>query len=399
MKGKQKFKFRPQLITALAFIGAFVFSALPTPQVFAAAAGDAYFSLSPSGGGHTVGSTFTVTVSVWSSAGDSTAAVQANLSYDASLLQYTGSSLGAFNSICGQDSGGGGSVNVGCASTSVKTGSQDVVYISFKAIATGNASVNIVTGPSGTPTDIENQSGSSVWDGSLKSTSYSITAASSGSSGSSTTPKSSSSANSKTATPTPTPSPSPTSKPTTTTTQTGSSTTQVDNAAVTIIVMDTNGRPVANAKVVLDNSTVMYTNSQGKANFSVESAGSHDVTVTAPGKKPYQTKVTLTANQSIPLELQLTSASSNGALYGVIGILGVLILLGVGFYFFRSKLPFLRKAQFTGASSAMQSPIVGYDSSRPTPAPQPVRPTTPSNGPQQHSSFGTDSVDGMRRRF
>lgn len=397
MKGRQKFKFRPQLLTALAFIGAFVFSALPTPQVLAA--NDAYFSLSPYSSSQTVGSSFTLTVTETSTSGDQTNSVQANLTYNGSLLQYTGMSYGAFTG-CAAPSGGGGSISIPCAylapplpAPNYLTGTQVVAYISFKVLASGSTTVNLVSS-----SNIDNTGGSSVWDGVTKSASYSLSAASSGSS---SAPKSNTSSSTKTTTPSPTPAPAPnpTSKPTTT--QQSGTNTQQDNAAVTIIVMDTNGQPVANAKVVLDNSTVMYTNSQGKANFSVESAGSHDVTVTAPGKKPYQTKVTLTANQSIPLELQLTSASSSGGLYAVIGIIGVLILLGVGFYFFRSKLPFLHKAQFTGASAAMQSPIVGYNSSRPTPMPQPVpvRPTTPSNGPQQRSSFGTDSVDGMRRRF
>ena len=375
------------MISVLGFISALVLSALSTSQVFAA--GDAYFSLSPSGGSYTVGSTFTVNVSEKSSASDNVNAVQASISYDSSKLQYISSSLGDFT-LCTSNSGGGGSVNLACAATSTQT-SGTVVYVTFKAIASGSASFNL-----GSSSDIDSTSGSSVWDHNTKSASFNISAPAAASSSSST--KSSS-------TPAPTPPPSPTSKPTTTTpttptTQTGSNTTQLDNAAVTIIVMDTNGQPVNNAKVTLDGSTTMYTNSQGKANFSVESAGSHNVTVTAPGKKPYTTKVTLTANQSIPLELQLTAASSNGALYGAIGVIGALVLLGTGFYFFRAKLPFLHKNQFIGVS-ATQSPIAGYNSNNPTPAPQPVpvRPPSSSNGPQQRSSFGTDSVDGMRRRF
>lgn len=402
MTTKHKVRFRPHLFAALALLGAVVFSALPAPHAFAA--GDAYFTLSPSGGSYKIGNSFTITVYEHSSAGDNVDAAGVNLSYNASLLQWTGNSTGAFT-LCGSNSGGGGSVSVQCASSSTVSGTQTVASVSFKVLASGTANVNMTSG-----SDIDNGSGTSVWDGSLKSAGFSLTGTTTSSGSGSTSTKSSTPSSTTSPSPAPAPKPTPSPSPTptpTTTTQPGGATNQVDNAAVTIIVTDTNGQPIKNAKVTLDGKTTMYTDAQGKANFSVESAGSHAVTVTAPGKKPYQTKVTLSANESVPLELQLASASSNGMIFGVVGVVGLLLIAGGAFYFFRGQLPWGRgtAGQFIPPSAASQPPVVGFNNSQPTPpAPRPPAPTppaAPAAGAQQHraSTSGFDSLDGMRRKF
>lgn len=406
VKGKLKIILRPHLIAVLTLLGAMVFGAMTAPHAFAA--GDAYFTLSPSGGSYKVGNSFTVTVYEYSSAGDNTEGVQANLSYNSSLLQWQSNTAGAFSALCGQNSGGGGSVNFGCAATSTLSGTQPVVSISFKVLASGTASVNMVSGPGATPTDILNSSEQSVWDGSLKSANFSLSASST-SSGSTST-KSSTPSSSKSTTPSLAPAPKPTPNPSptpTSTTQPGGASNQADNAAITIIVTDTNGQPIKNAKVTLDNKMTMYTDTQGKANFSVESAGSHAVTVTAPGKKTYQTRVTLAANESVPLELQLTSASSSGLIFGIVGVVGLLLIAGGVFYFFRPKLPWARDSgQFIPPSAASQPPVVGFNSSQPSPpAPRPSAPAQPAataaNVPQHRATTtsGFDSLDGMRRKF
>lgn len=395
MKGKQKFKFRIRLVLALAFVSALALSVISAPHAFAV--GDAYFSLSPSSGSYTVGNSFTVTVYETSSAGDNTNAAQANLSYNASLLQFNSSSLGAFT-LCTNNGGGGGSVSVACAASSTQSGTQAVVSVSFKVIASGTASVNLTSG-----SDIDSTSGSSVWDGALKSASFNLSApaTSSGSTGTKT------SATPKTTSPTPAPAPTPT-PPTpspTTTQQPGGASNQQANAAVTIIVTDTNGKPVKNAKVTLDGKTTMYTDAEGKANFAVETAGSHSVEVTAPGKKPYHTNVTLAANESVPLELQLTSASSNGLLYGIAGVVGLLLVAGGVLYFFRAKLPWLHGSEQFVPLSAASQPIVGYNGSQNIPQPTVLTPTStpapnpPQPQPQQRGTSSHDSLDGMRRRF
>jgi len=177
-------------------------------------------------------------------------------------------------------------------------------------------------------------------------------------------------------------------------------------------VTDTNGQPIKNAKVTLDGKTTMYTDAQGKANFSAESAGSHAVTVTAPGKKTYQTRVTLAANESVPLELQLTSASSNGLIFAIVGIVGLLLIAGGVLYFFRGSLPWGRGSDhFIPPSAANQPPVVGFNNNQPTPprpaVPAPPAPTAPraaavtaANAPQNRgTTSGFDSLDGMRRKF
>lgn len=408
VKAKQKIWSRVSLMIVLAVFSALAMSAITAPRAFAA--GDAYFSISPSSGSYKVGNTFSVSVYETSNATDQTEGVQANLSYNSSLLQWQSNTLGAFNAICGTNSGGSGSVNVACASTSTVSGTQLVVSINFKVLASGTASVSMVPGPGSTPTDIQNSTEQSVWNGALKSASFSLSAAStsSGSTGTKSNSTSSSGSTSPSPSPAPKPAPSPSPKTTpTTTTQPGGATNQVDNAAVTIIVTDTNGQPIKNAKVTLDSKTTMYTDAQGKANFSVESAGSHAVTVTAPGKKTYQTRITLAANESVPLELQLTSASSSGLIFGIVGLVGLLLIAGGMFYFFKPKLPWTRNAgQFIPPSAASQPPVVGFNSSQPSPpAPRPPAPAqaaAPAASVPQHRSTttsGFDSLDGMRRKF
>src|SRR5665213_1162383 len=61
---------------------------LTSPYAAHAATGDAYFSLSPSSGSYTVGDNLVLTVSETSTSGDNTNAVQVNLSYPSSQLQY-----------------------------------------------------------------------------------------------------------------------------------------------------------------------------------------------------------------------------------------------------------------------------------------------------------------------
>lgn len=383
----QKLKTWPQLL-----ILSILLCVAQTAPVLAA--GDATFSLFPSGGSYTVGNTFTVTVSETSAAADNTLGAQANLSYNSSLLQWEGNSLGVFNTICGANTGGGGSVSIACAQTNpVGGGTQTVAAITFKVLASGTTSVSMVPGPGGTPTDIQNSSGS-VWSGNLPVANFSLANApvSSGSSGSSkpastSTPRSTSSTAPKPATTTPT---------TATTAQPKTTTKPPVLSYVTIIVTDTAGQPIKGAKVVLDGNYVVYSDSQGKANFTTENAGSHSVTITDPGKKPYQTKVTLTAGQSIPIELQLTSAQSNSWLYIVLGIILALIAVGVILWFLKPswlRLPWGRKpVAFSPAvvSSIDNQPVHPNPAQSPLPGWPHDKPGTPT---QQ------DSFDGMRRKF
>src|ERR1019366_3839873 len=114
-------------------------------------------------------------VSETSTSGDSTNAAQVNLSYPTSLLQYQSISLSGPFTLCGQETGGSGSVNIGCASTTVVSGTQSIAQITFSVIASGSAPVVMSAGSGSTLTNIVNStSGSSVWNGVLPSTSFTL---------------------------------------------------------------------------------------------------------------------------------------------------------------------------------------------------------------------------------
>lgn len=330
-------------------LGLGAFSLLPGK---AAASGDASFGLSPSSGSYQTGATVTVSISETSSAGDDVDAVQANLSYSGNL-QYDSMSLTGPFTLCGQQSGGGGSVAIGCASTSTESGTQSVATVTFTVESAGTGTVDMVSG-----SDIDNTSGSSVWDGSLPSAQYTLSTPStggggsgstgSGSSGSSggTTSKSGSSSGStskstastpKSTTPTTSNASNTTgSKATTTPTGTTSTSTPTPTTStasttgtVTITVADSGGTPVDNAKVVIGSHTA-YTNSQGKANFSGITAGSYTVQVTAAGKKPTDQKVTVLSSQANLVSMKL---SSNTSLVMTIAyaLLAVLVIAAAAF--------------------------------------------------------------------
>lgn len=390
---KQKLKTWPQLLMLSLLI-----SFAPTTPVLAS--GDATFSLSPSSGGYTVGSAFSVVVYETSSAADNTEGAQINLSYNASLLQYTGITSGAF-SICSPPSGGGGAVSEACAATSTLSGTQAVATISFKTLASGTASVSMIAG-SGTPTDIQNASEQSVWSGNLPSASFSLTnASSSGTTNTktNTTPSTTISSTPKSTNTTPA------ATPKSSTAQTLAKTTPKPLSYLTIIVTDRMGHPIKGAKVVMDNGKPMYTDSQGKAMLATETPGIHTVTITDPGMQPYQTKVTLATGQSIPLELQLTSISSNSWLYATIGMIGAFILAAVGWWFFRSKLPWSHKvpapAIFTTPTTATTGVTIPTTTSVSAPLVQQPDTTPPPPEVRQNRSYylrRRDGFDGVRGR-
>lgn len=132
------------------------------------AAGDASFNLSPSSGSYTVGDTLVLSISETSASSDNTNAVQVNMSYPTSLLQYQSTALtGPFN-LCGQNTGGGGAVNIGCAASSAQSGTQSIAQVTFSVVNNGTANVNMTSG-----SNIVNASGN-VWNGVLPTASYTL---------------------------------------------------------------------------------------------------------------------------------------------------------------------------------------------------------------------------------
>jgi len=167
-----KKKYRQQLLMlALALLLVSGISLNLINRAPVSASGDASFTLAPSSGSHNVGTTLTITVSETSSGGDNVNAVEANLSYPTADLTYQSTTLSGPFSLCGDNTGGSGTVTVACASSTTETGTQSVAQISFTVIGAGTAAVDMIAG-----SDIDNTSGTSVWNGSLPTTSFTLVA-------------------------------------------------------------------------------------------------------------------------------------------------------------------------------------------------------------------------------
>ena len=118
----------------------------PATALAATGTGAASLHFSPSSGSYTVGSTITLTITENSSV--PVAAVEADLTYPANLLQCNGpASLGAFGTSYQNTCAGGAlTLAVGVQGTTV-SGPQTVGTVSFTVLAAGNAALK-VTGTS-----------------------------------------------------------------------------------------------------------------------------------------------------------------------------------------------------------------------------------------------------------
>lgn len=167
------------------------------------AAGSGVLYLSPSGGTHTVGQTFALSV-YEDGKGSPVSDVNAVLVYNAAQLQYTGASCaGAFSSAQGI-SGGNGSITINCftpGGSTIPTAASQVATVSFKALSSGSATVSF----DGASYMASN--GTDVWNGVTAGGTYSLVAPA----------------------PTPTPKPAPVQTPKSTGSSTSTSTTGTDN--------------------------------------------------------------------------------------------------------------------------------------------------------------------------
>ena len=128
-----------------------------------AKAASATLSLSPSSSSVSQGNTLTITVRVNSD--EPINGVQANLSYPANLLDFVSIGSTSAFSVVAQNSGGGGSVQIGRGALPAVSGSQSVATVRFKAktnagtatisfaggssVASASSNSNIMTGSSG----------------------------------------------------------------------------------------------------------------------------------------------------------------------------------------------------------------------------------------------------------
>jgi hypothetical protein len=135
-------KFVPSLLSLLAL----VFSVAAAP--LASAADSATLSLSPSSGTYKVGDTFNVAVHE-NSGSTAVNAVQANLSYSTSKLQYVSYTSSSAYSVEAESSSNSGLLKFARASITPRTGDQVVVTVKFKALAsTSGTSVSFASGSS-----------------------------------------------------------------------------------------------------------------------------------------------------------------------------------------------------------------------------------------------------------
>lgn len=134
-------KILPSFLIASLFLAVFAINPNPTQ-----AAGSIY--LSPASATIAKDSYFSVSVRVNA---DTVDAVQANLSYPADKIDFTGLSYGGTGfEIQAEGSGGGGSIRIGRGSITAKSGDVLVATISFRAkVDSGSATVSFTSGTEG----------------------------------------------------------------------------------------------------------------------------------------------------------------------------------------------------------------------------------------------------------
>jgi hypothetical protein len=132
----------------------------------------ASLTMTPSTGSYAINATLTVTLYV-NSGGNQINGVEADLSYNASQLQFLSidTTSSAFNETA-QGSGGSGSVSIVRLSTTSLTGSQVVASVSFTVLAT--ASPSPITFSSSCHV-IRTSDTRDLWDGVLSGGSYTLT--------------------------------------------------------------------------------------------------------------------------------------------------------------------------------------------------------------------------------
>lgn len=317
------------------------FVALATPKSIAA--GSATLSLSPSSGSYDKGESFTVTVTE-NSGTDGINAVQADLKYDSSELQYISSTASTyFNNV--SHTGGGGKVSIISYVAPIQmqgpgtvSGSKVVGTVTFKAlVGSGTTSITFAT-TSGIARASDNVD---IWNQDTSGGTYTLKTPSTGStsgggspsgSGGSTSTSSGSDSSSAPAPASGSPSPSEQSSdpaaPIPATTKSSSNGTYM----VAVKVVDGKGHIVSDATVNLGTNTAK-TDKNGIASFLGITAGRYNVTVKGGSVKGTST---ITVDGTLPTTaLQQFEVKAkpvyNWPLYGAIagGVLILVILLAI----------------------------------------------------------------------
>jgi len=317
----------------------------------AKAAGTATLTLSPSSGTFDSGQNFTVVIHENSGSTDINEAT-AVLAYDQTKLQYISNDISASNfDVPGDEEGGNGLVTLALGNDNVNlTGDQVVGSVTFKMLATsGTAAITFSDVPvNGVSSDVRYPGSANLWDDVTTGGTYTVTSSGAGtgsgssgsvstSTGSVSTGSSSGSSSGKTST-------------TTTTTQPNSTSSSAPSTSsnpavasggtvgypVAIKVVDSQGKIVANAQVILDGTETEITDTTGVAGFTNVPAGTHKVSVTGTTNKK-ATVLGFTVNAPSPLAVQQFQVKLAAAkpltsyLWIPILIVVLLIIFGGGF--------------------------------------------------------------------
>ncbi len=332
------------------------FTVGPSAPKSVSAAGTAKFSLSPASGSFKKGASFSVTI--YETSSDPVNAVEADLIYDQSKLQFNSidTSHSAFD-IGAVSSGGSGSVKIARANTTSSsglTGSQVVASVKFTAlVGSGTTSITFdgrcLKNSSGQATTgcsrivTKTTPPQDVWDGNTTGGTYTLT-------GTTTTPtttkKTTTGGTTTTTTQTTTPTKTSTSTSTKAKTPAKKTSTQVASLTsqngylVAIKVIDNSHKPVQNAQVTLDAKAPLSYDSTGTASYVDIKAGLHTVVVKAKDKQA--TKVitvvdgSLTAVQEFKVQLNIGTSTLVKVLIGVAAVVVIIIIIGGGSGLFNS---------------------------------------------------------------
>ncbi len=290
------------------------------------AAGSVPVSFGDLGDDYGVGDTVAVPVVV--GIGD-VAAVHASFTYPQNLLQFEELDLGGdFDpglgiGNCTQQTGGG-SVTVDCTTTAEIDDPDLVALAYFTVAAPGTATFTM------TSADVQDGSGTSIWDGQLASSSLAlftaqgVAAADTGTGGSGGSGAAhSSGAGASTSAGVSTGASGTTSAPTTVVSTNGKTLNlQPGKGAVLLTAVDDGGRPLLGVKVVVDGQKTGYTDNTGEFEFINLAPGTHTATAAKRGRTDAQATFMVEAGKEAQVKLRVNMVPPSPLLgYVSLGIL------------------------------------------------------------------------------
>lgn len=355
---------RGSLMLVALLYGLVLFVPLAVAAHTAFADGDADLTLTPDSGTVSLGAQVMVTLSESSPASDNTNIVDAIVLYD-SNLQYVSSSQGSFGS-CDIETPDSGEVDMSCVTGATVSGTLPVATITFSALSAGSPNITLDPG-----SDVQDDSGNDIWDGTIPVAAFTINApgaSSSGSGGGAAGPGGAASGSSGGGSAGSTGGGAPAGS----SNAQSSTSTKTGSASLKLIVTDHNGKPLKGATVRVDNHRSILTNSQGTADFSGLAAGAHTIAVSMSGKVTSTTAVTLSTGESKSMTLKLANQSSSTETVAYVCV-GLTILAAAG-YLYRKKHGY----RYAGGFPHIATPgiVVGSGTPASVESPNPV-PTVP----------------------